>query len=107
MQLPIPLIEPTKRIRKIKSVDRRDEFFQALKKIYFDTVNENLPVYGVPVGKLKDYSTSKKDMKRGVEILPEDNYRIRSEDIYTPKKDFDGAATGGGFGQKGAGSQSS
>ncbi len=84
---------------------RRDEFFQALKKVYFDTVNENLPVYGVPVGKLKDYSTSKKDMKRGVEIVPEDNYRIRSEDIYTPKKDFDGAASGSGFGQKGAGSQ--
>jgi hypothetical protein len=42
----------------------------------------------VPAGKLKDYSTSKKDMKRGVEIVPEDNYRMRDEDIYIPKKDF-------------------
>lgn len=67
---------------------RRDEFFSALKKVYFDTTNENLPVFGVPAGKLKDYSTSKKDMKRGVEIVPEDTYRLRDEDIYTPKKDF-------------------
>jgi hypothetical protein len=72
----------------IKLYYRRDEFFAALKKIYFETVNENLPVFGVPAGKLKDYSTSKKDMKRGVEIVPEDNYRMRDEDIYIPKKDF-------------------
>jgi hypothetical protein len=32
--------------------------------------------------KLGDYETSKKDMKKGVEIVPEENYRIRSEDIF-------------------------
>jgi hypothetical protein len=79
---------------------RRDEFFQALKKIYFETVNENLPVFGVPAGKLKDYSTSKKDMKRGVEIVPEDNYRLRQEDIYKPKTGAEAEA----FGVKGKGS---
>lgn len=36
------------------------------------------------MSKLKDYSTSKKDMKRGVEIVPEENYRLRGEDRYTP-----------------------
>lgn len=61
---------------------RRDEFFSALKKIFYETVNDNLPIYGVPVSKLKDYSTSKKDMKRGVEIVPEENYRLRGEDKY-------------------------
>lgn len=66
-------------------LSRRDEFFHALKKVYFDSTNENLPIFGVPAGKLKDYSTSKKDMKRGAEIIPEETYRIRSEDIYTPK----------------------
>lgn len=79
------------------TIYRRDEFFQALKKTYFDTTNENLPVFGVPAGKLKDYSTSKKDMKRGVEIVPEENYRLRQEDIYSPKTGADGEA----FGQKG------
>ena len=33
--------------------------------------------------KLKDYATSKKDMKKGVEIVPEENYRLRNEDKYT------------------------
>lgn len=31
---------------------------------------------------MKDYATSKKDMKKGVEIVPEENYRLRAEDIY-------------------------
>ena len=34
------------------------------------------------MAKLKDYATSKKDMKRGVEIVPEEQYRLRNEDIY-------------------------
>jgi len=70
--------------------NRRDEFFSALKKVFFDLSNDNLPIYGVPMGKLKDYSTSKKDMKRGVEIVPEENYRLRGEDKFAPKKDFKG-----------------
>jgi len=47
------------------------------------------------VGKLKDYSTSKKDMKRGVEIVPEETYRLRAEDMFTPKKEFDSGASSG------------
>jgi hypothetical protein len=35
-----------------------------------------------PFTKLKDYATSKKDMKKGTEISPEENYRLRNEDIY-------------------------
>lgn len=37
------------------------------------------------MSKLKDYATSKKDMKKGHEILPEENYRLRNEDIYDPR----------------------
>jgi hypothetical protein len=67
-------------------------------------------VFGVPAGKLKDYSTSKKDMKRGVEIVPEETYRLRDEDIYTPKKDFQDqrgdsvSSSDPSYGMKGAGS---
>lgn len=71
---------------------RRDEFFAALKKVFYDVTGENLPIYGVvrvtlislcqPHAKLKDYATSKKDMKKGVEIVPEENYRLRNEDLY-------------------------
>ena len=34
------------------------------------------------MNRLKDYETSKKDMKKGVEIVPDDNYRLRNEDIF-------------------------
>jgi serum/glucocorticoid-regulated kinase 2 len=68
----------------------------------------------VAVGKLKDYSTSKKDMKRGVEIVPEENYRLRGEDKFTPRKDFDptkgtGSDANGSasYGQKGSSVSSS
>ena len=61
---------------------RREEFFHALKKVFFDVMNENLPIYGVAAQKLKEYSTSKKDMKAGNEYQPNDAHRIRSEDIY-------------------------
>lgn len=90
--------------------NRRDEFFQALKKVYFDTTNANLPIYGVSVGKLKDYSTSKKDMKRGVEIVPEESSRLPEEDIYTPRKDFASGSSPGTkaeFGMKGSSSTTS
>jgi len=62
--------------------EERDEFFAALKKVFYDVTGENLPIYGVPHAKLKDYATSKKDMKKGVEIVPEENYRLRNEDMY-------------------------
>ncbi|CDW73477.1 UNKNOWN [Stylonychia lemnae] len=68
--------------------DERDEFFRALKKVYYDLNGENLPIYG-PNTRLKDYATSKKDMKKGAEIVPEENYRMRGEDLYTPiQRDF-------------------
>ncbi len=60
----------------------RDDFFKALKKVFFDYHHHNLPIYGVPHTKLKDYATGKKDMKKGIEIIPEENYRLHHEDIY-------------------------
>ena len=53
-----------------------------MKKAFFDYHHKNLPIYGVPYAKLKDYSTSKKDMKKGIEIVPEENYRLKDEDTY-------------------------
>lgn len=36
----------------------------------------------MPFAKLKDYATSKKDMKKGIEILPEEQFRMAFENIY-------------------------
>jgi len=53
-----------------------------------------LPVYGVvrsdselqPKDKLKEYETSKKHRDRNIEIIPEDTFRMRSEDKFAEKE---------------------
>lgn len=46
-------------------------------------MNQNLPIYDVPEN-LKNYATSKKDIKDAVEKMPPESYRNLSEDIYEP-----------------------
>ena len=41
----------------------------------------NLPIYAVP-DRLRDYATSKKDIKEGVEVNPDEQFRLKKEDIY-------------------------
>lgn len=84
-------------------VRRRDDIFAALKKIYYDTTGKNLPIYSVPCAKLKEYETSKKDMKKGVEIIPEELHRVTSEDHY----DETGVKSFGTIGATHSGSMSS
>lgn len=66
--------------------DSRDELFEHIKACYFHCMNANLPVYMVP-GKVKEFETSKKDVKAGIERIPPDSYWQRSEDIYEPLKE--------------------
>ena len=67
------------------NIFRRDELFNALKKVFFDIKNENLAIYGIPQKGLKDYATSKKDIKKGIEVTLDETHRLRQEDIYSPK----------------------
>lgn len=64
----------------------RDEMFEQIKACFFQLMNENLPVYGVP-GKLKAHCTSKQDAKAGDDKLPPDSFRLRGEDLYEPLTD--------------------
>jgi len=48
-------------------------------------MNQNLPIYNVP-GKLKDWATSKKDLKAGNEKIPPKDMLDPSEDVYEPLK---------------------
>jgi hypothetical protein len=61
--------------------DFRKEIFDAIKYAYWKANSVNLPVYGVP-DKVKEYHTSKKDISNGIEINPQENYRLKNEDIY-------------------------
>ena len=63
--------------------DLRDELFEQLKSCYFNLMNANLPIYGVPT-KLKEYATSKKDIKAGTERLPPATYQMHDENDYEP-----------------------
>lgn len=40
-----------------------------------------MPLYGVP-DQLKEYHTSKKDIMNGLEVNPQEKYRLKEEDIY-------------------------
>ena len=65
--------------------EKREELFSHIKECYFTLMNENLPIYGVP-GKVKEFSTSKKDIKGGLERQPPEGYRLRNEDLFEPVK---------------------
>ena len=47
--------------------------------------------------KLKDYATSKKDIKSGQEKLPPESYLLRNEDVYEPLREA-APSMGGGAG---------
>jgi len=59
----------------------RPEIFDAIKHVYYQEHNQNLPLYGVP-DQLKEYHTSKKDIMNGLEVNPQEKYRLKEEDIY-------------------------
>lgn len=61
--------------------DFRKEIFDAIKYVFYLTNKHNLPVYAVP-DRLKEYSTSKKDIIQGVEVNPNEQFRDKSEDLY-------------------------
>lgn len=61
--------------------DYRKEIFDALKYVYWKENRVNLPVYGVDE-KLKEYHTSKKDISNGIEVNPQEQFRLKQEDIY-------------------------
>lgn len=46
----------------------------------------NLPIYGVKSKSLMDFTTTRKDLKKGVSRIPLELARIRSEDIVQIQK---------------------
>jgi len=57
--------------------------FLQIKAVFFNKMNQNLPIYDVPEN-LKIYCTSKKEIKDSVEKMPPEAYRNKGEDIYEP-----------------------
>ena len=63
--------------------EERDKLFLQIKAVYFNKMNQNLPIYDVPEN-LKNYATSKKEIKDAIEKMPPESYRNKAEDIYEP-----------------------
>lgn len=43
---------------------------------YYKLTSKNLPIYGVKIKNLKEYTTSKSDLKKGIIKIPNEIYRI-------------------------------
>ena len=52
-----------------------------LKQRFAKLKSFNLPIYGIQNTNLRDYTTTEKDMKRGVSRMPPSQLRLHEEDI--------------------------
>mgnify|MGYP003344266741 CR=1 FL=1 len=54
---------------------------EVIKKAFIQIHNKNVPIYGVQSKDLKDFTTTEKDIKKGISRFPLENQRVRSEDL--------------------------
>jgi mevalonate kinase len=65
--------------RRIKT-DFRDEIIEILKQSYKAQTKQSLPLYGVKFKKLNEFSSTKKDMKKGIKRIPLELARLRDDE---------------------------
>eukprot|EP01022_Parablepharisma_sp_SALTPOND_P014116 TRINITY_DN18_c0_g1_i1.p1 TRINITY_DN18_c0_g1~~TRINITY_DN18_c0_g1_i1.p1 ORF type:complete len:414 (+),score=45.96 TRINITY_DN18_c0_g1_i1:323-1564(+) len=61
----------------------QEEIVQVLKEVYLQNTGKNLPIYGVPGQNLKEFVTSKSDRKKNICKVPEEKFRLVSENLIT------------------------
>lgn len=54
---------------------------EILKIRFLEMKRENLPIFGINKGNLRDYTTTEKDMKKGQTRFPSPSLRVREEDL--------------------------
>ena len=63
-------------------LDSREIIFQVIKMAYLSLCQENLPIFGILKQRnLADYTTTEKDITRGISRMPLVLARIYEEDI--------------------------
>ena len=62
--------------------DQFQEIKECIKYLYHAVTSKNLPIYKVANSKLKEYETTKKDLRNSKDIVPEEKYLDASENIY-------------------------
>jgi len=60
---------------------RRDEIVDILKKLFLIETKQNCAIFHTQAKDLKDFTTTEKDMKKGVSRFPSNDYRAHEEDL--------------------------
>ncbi len=63
--------------------EHMEEIIQILKEIHLKYHNKILPLYGVPEPTLQNYVTTKADRKKNIFKIPDEKFRIPSENLLT------------------------
>lgn len=66
---------------RIADIYRREEIIDILKTLFAEKMKDNLSIFGIDKSSLTDFTTTEKDMKRGVNKFPPIQYRLKQEDI--------------------------
>jgi len=59
----------------------RTEIINTLKELYLKIYGKNLPIYGIQKQALSDYVMGKDDRKKGIHKIPDESFRIISENL--------------------------
>lgn len=60
--------------------DARDQFIDIIRKLFHNTASRPLALYGVKPKNLGEFTTGKKDLKKGLSRIPLELARIKDED---------------------------
>lgn len=61
--------------------EKREEIIDILKQRFAEKMKDNLAIYGIDKATLTDFTTTEKDMKRGVSKYPPTQLRLKQEDL--------------------------
>lgn len=59
--------------------DTRDQIIDIIRKLYSQLTSKTLALYGVKPKTLSEFTTSKKDLKKGISRIPLELARIKEE----------------------------
>lgn len=66
--------------------DKRDTIIQILQQRYKEIAQKNLKIFAIPENNLKGFTTTEKDLKKGQDKFPPDQFRDTSTDLMEEKK---------------------
>lgn len=63
------------------STEKREEILDVLKRCFYVIKQKNVPIFYATSKDLRDFTTTEKDMKKGIGRFPTPNYRNYDEDL--------------------------